>query len=147
MMRKLWLFLLTIFCSSCTAYTDGDRERFENLPHRYAQFDMTVAWEIKQVGKETHVEGVVKNVRYAYMEGIEVWIAVVDAAGKTRARSSDFIIPRQLKQDEVAPFRVKLPIIVEPGMRLKFTYKYDGSDGGEGGLKWMQTFDWVVPPA
>ncbi|WP_239026958.1 hypothetical protein [Geomonas oryzisoli] len=105
---------------------------------------MALAWEIKQAGMEAVVEGVGKNLRYAFMEGIEIWIAAVDAAGKTTARNVCFVIPRQVKQDEIFPFSVKLPIAVEPGMLLKFTYKYNGSDGGDGGVDWMQSFEWGV---
>ncbi|WP_224960777.1 hypothetical protein [Geomonas subterranea] len=106
---------------------------------------MDVAWEVKQAGMETVVEGVAKNLRYAFMEGIEIWVAAVDAAGKTRGRNVCFVIPRQVRQDEIFPFSVKLPIPVESGMQLKFTYKYNGSDGGDGGVNWMQSFDWTVP--
>lgn len=94
---------------------------------------------------ETVVEGVAKNLRYAYMEGIEIWVTAVDAAGKTRARNVCFVIPSQGKQDGIFPFDIKLPIPLEPGMVLKFTYKYNGSDGGDGGVNWMQSFEWAVP--
>ncbi|WP_224983001.1 hypothetical protein [Geomonas agri] len=144
-MRKLWLILLTIFGSSCTTSSDVDSERLKSLPYRYSQFDMALAWEIKLAGMETVVEGVGKNLRYAFMEGIEIWIAAVDAAGTTRARKVCFVIPRQVRQDGTFPFSVKLPVPLEPGMLLKFTYKYNGSDGGDGGVDWMQSFEWSVP--
>jgi hypothetical protein len=144
MMPNPWLFLMKIFCSDRATH-DLNRERLTNLPHHYSQFDVALAWEIKEAGSETVVEGVLKNLRYALMDGIEVWIAVVNAAGETIARSVCFIVPRQVMLDEVVPFSVKLPVLVEPSMLLKFTYKYDGSDGGEGGGKWMQSFEWTVP--
>lgn len=144
-MQKLWRLLLAIFSSSSTANSDASREGFGNLPYRHSEFDMALGWEIKLVGGETRVEGALKNLRYAFMEGIEVWVTVVDAAGSTKARSVCYVIPRQVKQDDIAPFTVKLPAVVEPGMLLKFSYKYDGSDGGEGGVNWMQDFDWIMP--
>ncbi|MBU5613005.1 hypothetical protein [Geomonas azotofigens] len=143
-MRKLWLFLSTIF-SGNTTHSDVNGERFASLPFSYSQFDLALAWELKQAGMETVVEGVGKNLRYAFMEGIEIWIAAVDAAGETRARNVCFVIPRQVRQDGTFPFSVKLAVPVEPGMQLKFTYKYNGSDGGDGGVNWMQSFDWTVP--
>lgn len=145
-MRKLWLFLLTIFKSVSATPIDVNREKLAGLPQHYSQFDMTLAWEVKAAGQETIVEGVLKNLRYAFMEGIEIWIAVVDAAGKAGARSVCYVIPNRLRQDEVAPFCLKLPILVEAGTRLQFTYKYQGSDGGEGGVNWMQSFESAVPP-
>ncbi|UPU34781.1 hypothetical protein M1B72_15165 [Geomonas paludis] len=143
-MGKLWQFLTTIFSGSA-AHSDVNSERLKSLPYQYAQFDMALAWEIKQAGMETVVEGVGKNLRYAFMEGIEIWIAAVDAAGQTRARNVCFVIPRQVRMDEIFPFSVKLPIPVESGMLLKFTYKYNGSDGGDGGVDWMQSFEWTLP--
>lgn len=122
-----------------------EQYRMKNLPYRYSQFDMALAWEIKRAGSETIVDGVGKNTRYAFMEGIEIWITVVDAAGKAGARKACFVIPRQVKQDETFPFSVKIPVSLEQGMTLKFTYKYNGSDGGDGGMNWMQTFEWAVP--
>ncbi|HEY5514065.1 MAG TPA: hypothetical protein VIK40_10525 [Geomonas sp.] len=144
-MRKLWLFLLAAIRRGCATHSEVNRERLASLPQHYSQFDMALAWEVKPAGKETVVQGVVKNLRYAFMDGIEVWIAAVDAAGKTRARSVCYILSQQIKQDEVAPFSIKLPVLVEPGTLLQFTYKYQGSDGGEGGVNWMQSFESVVP--
>lgn len=144
-MRKLWVFLLAIFCGGCTTQSDVNGERMNNLPYRYSQFDMNLAWEIKQEAGETVVDGVGKNVRYAFMEGIEIWITVVDAAGKAGARKACFVIPRQVKQDQTFPFSVQLPVRLEQGMMLKFTYKYNGSDGGDGGVNWVQSFDWTMP--
>lgn len=51
-----------------------------------------------------------------------MWIAIIDATGKTRARSVCLIIPRQVKQDEVVPFDLKLPVRVKSGMLLTFAY-------------------------
>lgn len=116
-----------------------------DLPYRYSQFDMNLAWEVRYEAGASVVEGVGKNVRYAFMEGIEIWIAVVDTAGKAGARKACFVIPRQVKQDQTFPFSVKLPVRLEQGAMLKFTYKYNGSDGGDGGVNWMQSFDWTVP--
>jgi hypothetical protein len=144
-MRKLWSFLLTAFRGGRTAHSEVNRDRLAGFPQHYSQFDMALAWEVTTAGKETVVDGVVKNLRYAVMDGIEVWIAVIDAAGKAGVRSVCYVIPRQIKLDEVAPFCVKLPVLVEAGTLLQFTYKYQGTDGGEGGVNWMQSFESAVP--
>jgi len=143
-MRTPWSFLMTVLRGGSAPRRDDNRERLASLPQHYSQFDMALSWEIRQAGRETTVEGVLKNLRYAHMDGIEIWVAVVDAAGKAGARSACFI-PHQIRQDEIAPFSVKLPLLVETGTLLRFTYKYQGADGGEGGLNWPQSFDGVVP--
>lgn len=116
-----------------------------NVVGRYSQFDLTLAWEVKTAGNETVVEGVVTNNRYAFMDGIEVWIAVLDGSGKATARSVCYVMPHQVRQNESVPFAVNLPLHVEPGAVLKFTYKYQGTDGGEGGVNWVQSFEWTMP--
>jgi len=146
MMRKLWLFLLMLLGGGCTQQGDANRDLLATLPQRYAQFDLSLAWEVKAIGGKTIVDGVVKNLRYAHMDGIEVWVTAVDEAGKTIVRAAGFVVPQQVRQDEIANFSVKLPAVLPPGTRLQFTYKYRGSDGGDGGTNWSQSFDSVVPP-
>ncbi|OGU07797.1 MAG: hypothetical protein A2075_19320 [Geobacteraceae bacterium GWC2_58_44] len=148
------LALMVVFIGGCSTYPDISRQRLETLPQRYSQFDLVLAWETKVVGDQTLVEGAAKNVRYAYMYDLEIWVAVMDAAGKVVARSMTFVIPSQLSMDEITEFGLKLPVAVAPGTRLRFTYKYRSNDGGDGdlfggglhsGMNWMQSFDAVVP--
>ena len=154
MIRRLCMLVLTaaLLGACATTYHDTSRERLETLTQRYSQFDLVLAWETKVVGGNTVVDGVVKNVRYAAMYDLEIWVAVLDPAGKAMARSVSFVIPRQLNLDESAEFGLKLPVAVAPGTKLRFTYRYRGSEGGEGfggglerGPNWMQSFDAVVP--
>ncbi|OGU06099.1 MAG: hypothetical protein A2075_05890 [Geobacteraceae bacterium GWC2_58_44] len=149
MMRYLGaLLLLAVSLGGCAAYPDVNRERLESLPQRYVKFDAALAWEIRDEWPGMVIDGMIQNRRFAYMEGVEVWVAVLDAAGKRTARSMGFVIPHQLQNEEIAPFTVKLPVEAVPGTRLRFTYKYKamdaGSDGGGGG-PWMQSFDAKVP--
>ena len=142
---------VALLCS-CATYHDTSRQRLETLPHHYSQFDVHLAWESRVAGGETLVDGVAKNVRYAYMYNLEIWVAVLDARGKSVARSVSYIIPRQLDLDETAEFSLKLPVPAPPGTKLRFTYRYRGSDGGggerhehgDGGVPWMQSFETVV---
>jgi len=151
--RTLMLIMISALLGACATYPDPDRERLETLPQRYSQFDLIVAWETRVADGNTIVDGVVRNVRYHVMYDLEIWVSVLDPAGKVAARSVSFIIPTQLNMDQVAPFQVKLPVTVEPGTKLRFTYKYRGSEGGDDGFAiglgrgtdWMQSFDAVVP--
>lgn len=152
MLTKLCAALvLTMFLGGCatTSYSDAYRQRMESLPYCYAKFDVLLAWDVTDSGSGLVVDGLLKNRRYVYMEGVEVWVALVDDAGKTRARSVAFIIPHQLYHEEIAPFTVRLPVSAEPGSKMRFTYKYRGSDGGDdggGGIgPWMQSFEAKVP--
>ena len=126
-------------------------EQFRALPQHYSQFDLKLAWQVKKEPGRTVVEGIAKNVRFAFMYDLEIWVTALDRHGKAQARSMSFIIPHRLDLDQSAPFTVKLPEQA-PGTRLRITYRYRGSDGGddegffgEGGIPWSQTFDTVVP--
>ena len=132
----------------CATYHDANRERLEKLPQHYSQFDAVLAWQISNEDSQTVVDGEFKNIRYEFMNNIEVWVEALDASGKPVARSVSFILPNELKHDDIAPFGLELPVKAMPGTKLRFTYKYMGSDGGgsEGdGLNWMQSFDAEVP--
>lgn len=149
MRRTMSMFILTIsLLAGCATYPDTDRVRLESLPQRYSQFDLVMGWETRVQSGETVLDGVVRNVRYYMMRDLEIWVALLDERGKVVARGMTFIIPSDLGMDKSAPFTVKLPVAVDPGDRLRFTYKYRGSDGGDGmerGLDWMQSFESVVP--
>jgi hypothetical protein len=128
--------------SGWTRNGDEDRERLNDLPQRYSQFDVAMAWEIRAAGPDTVIAGVIKNLRYSYLDGLEVWVETRDASGKTGARSVCFIIPHQLRQDEIASFSITLPVRAEPGTQLRFSYRYRGTEDGGGN---QHSFDVVVP--
>jgi len=142
------LLLMISLLAGCAAYPDTERMRLETLPQHYSQFDLVMGWDIRVQDGQTVLDGVVRNVRYYMMRDLEIWVALLDDRRKVAARGMTFIIPSDLGMDQSAPFTVKLPVAVNPGDRLRFTYKYRGSDGGDGmerGLDWMQSFETVVP--
>lgn len=149
MTRHFGLFLLLLaLVTGCATYPDPNRQRLLSLPQHYAQFDLVMGWETRRENTGTIVEGVVKNVRYYMMRDLEIWVSLLDDRGKVAARGMTFILPSDLELDRYAPFTVRVPAAADPGDRLRFTYKYRGSDGGDGlerGLDWMQSFEAVVP--
>jgi len=116
----------------------------EIMSPQYSYFDVKMSWEIQTIDRKTVIDGVIQNVRYAIMEGIEIWVALPDSSGKTVNRAVDLVMPGRLENGETAAFRVLLPVVVPRGARLVFTYSYDGYDGGDG-TRWMQSFDAYAP--
>jgi len=154
MVRFMILLAMTAaLLGACSTYHDRSRELLQTLPHHYRQFDLQVAWEARVVGGETLVDGAVKNVRYPFMYDLELWVAVLDAGGKVVTRSVSYVIPRQLDLDESAEFSLKLPVAAAAGTKLRFTYRYRGSEGGDrrklgaDGTPWTQSFDAALPAA
>ena len=150
-MRRLLMVLLMMstLLSACASYPDLRGQRLESLPQHYKQFDLVMGWEVKPTDRGAVVQGVVKNLRYFVMRGLEIWVVRLDHNGKELSRSVTFIIPNDLGLDESADFTVKLPAPVTAGDRLRFTYNYFGIEGGGDeagqGIKWMQSFETVVP--
>lgn len=102
---------------------------------RYENFDARLSWSSVTHASSTIITGMLRNIRYALMENIEVWVILLDAKGKKINRGTDFIIGR-LARDEQAPFSVTLPAVAVPGCRLAFTYKYLGDE-----TAWQQSFE------
>jgi hypothetical protein len=127
----LGILVCAFLLGGCASVPDVKQQRLQSLPQHYSQFDVEIAWQAKSVGGQSLIEGELKSIRYQYMDNIEVWVEVLDAVGKPVARSVSYIIPHEVKQGEIEPFSVKLPVAVPPGTRLRFTYKYDGTDGGD----------------
>uniref|UniRef100_C6E3I0 Lipoprotein, putative n=1 Tax=Geobacter sp. (strain M21) TaxID=443144 RepID=C6E3I0_GEOSM len=143
------LLLLGAVLGGCATTSIDYRQRMDALPEHYRQFDLVMGWETRVEDGQTAIDGVVRNVRYFVMRDLEIWVALLSPQGKPVRREVSFIIPSDLKLDESAPFSVRLPMAVKPGDRLRFTYKYRGSDGGDGlerGMAWMQSFERVVAP-
>lgn len=143
------LLLMATLTAGCATTAPNYRQRLEALPEHYRQFDLVMGWETRVTDGETVVEGVVQNVRYFLMRDLEIWVALLGPQGKPVQREVSFVIPTDIKLDESAPFSVRLPVAVKPDDRLRFTYKYRWSDGGDGlerGNSWMQSFERVVAP-
>jgi hypothetical protein len=142
------LAVLVFSLAGCATAPDLGR-RLDSYSQHYVQFDAVLAWDVRGSGSETIIDGKFKNVRYQEMDNVEVWVEARNAAGKRTARAMTFVIPLQLRQDDSAPFTVKLPVSPVPGTKLHFTYKYlaieAGDDGGGSVGNWMQGFDATIP--
>jgi hypothetical protein len=145
MTSRILLFTMLIALGGCASYRDVYQERFDSLPQRYSQFDLNLAWEMKVTDAGTVIDGVVKNVRYFEMDDIEIWVAVLDASGRTLGRSVGFVIPRSIRLNDKAPFSLTVPAQALPGTKLQFTYNYHENEGQDDRMFWMQSFEVPVP--
>jgi hypothetical protein len=144
-MAKQILFLaMLLMIGGCTSLGNRYEEHFSAFPEHYSQFDLKMAWETKLTDTGTVIDGMVKNVRYPEMIGVEVWAAVLDGNGTAMGRSMSFIIPVSLREGEIAPFGLTIPVRAVAGGKLQFTYRYSVHEGHEDRFHWMQSFE--VPP-
>lgn len=150
MLRKTMLLISAVLLlGGFTSLPDQLKEQLNTLPQNYSHFDVKMGWDVTTGNGSTIINGVIQNVRFATMEGIEIWVSALDAGGKTVSRSVDYVIPRTLNKGDISSFSVTLPTTATPGTKLLFTYKYSGSDGGGsdgGGDYWIQSFESAVSP-
>lgn len=140
------LVLLIALLAGCAGTGQLNRTQIESLPYHYRQFDVDLGYQISSLGSQTLVDGALKSLRYQYMDDIEVWVAALDQTGRPVAKGVSYLVPHELRIGEVAAFSVKLPVVVLPGSKLRFTYRYSASDGGDAkGEERLQSFDAVVP--
>lgn len=116
----------------------------DTLPQQHSDFDVKMSWDMKIINGKSVIDGIVKNIRYAMMENIEIWVALLDSRGNTVERAVDLVMPMRLDLGEAASFRVVFQQVVPHGARLVFSYKYDGSDGGDC-INWRQSFEACAP--
>lgn len=147
MTAKIMIIAVLVMIGGCAPYHDIYQEQLELLPQHYSQFDLKMAWEVKVTDTGTVIDGVVKNVRYFEMIGVEIWVSVLDGKGNTMGRSESFIIPLLLRENDTAPFSLTIPARAAPGTTLLFTYRYREHEGHDNGQFWMQSFEVPAPAA
>jgi hypothetical protein len=136
------LLMLSAFLAGCTAGVDVNRESLAKCPKLYSGFDVTLDWEVQRTETATVIARLVKNCRYVGMDGIEVWVTLLDGSGQAGARGVGYVIPHLVRQGEIVPFAL-LPPALAPGTPVRFTYRYQGNEGG--GVNWMQSFRETLP--
>ena len=149
MVKKITVaaLLLCVLCGF-TSVSDQLKDQLKKMPQHYEQFDLKMGWTVTSEKNDALITGVIQNVRYAFMEDVEIWVSARDSQGKMVARSVDYVVPSRLDKDELAVFTVRLPKAAAKNATLQFTYKYAGSDGGGGdgdAIKWMQSFEATLP--
>ncbi|BCS54216.1 hypothetical protein [Geobacter sp. SVR] len=113
-------------------------------PFNHRDFDYHVAWKTSQPGDGVVIDGLLRNVRYASIDEIEVTVDLVAPDGKDRSHATVFPVPQYSRQDDVVPFGLKLPNVaaMSQGDTLRFMLHYRGSDGGgdDNGIEWRSVF-------
>lgn len=108
-------------------------------------FDLTFGWK-KVIGERgMTIEGYARNNRYLIIRDLELRIALVTVDGREKARETFLFVPGDLGQGETAPFVVSLKARPQAGERVRFTYNYRFSEGGDhsdgDGEFWMNSFE------
>lgn len=132
-----------LFMAGCGVQQNVKPTDITGYPHRYAAFDYKYAWKTTQTDHGVVIDGIMKNVRYPYIDSVQLTVFVLGKDGKTITRETTFPMPQQTREDDVCSYSLLLKN-VKPvaGDQWEFHVHYTGSEGGNdgGGVDWINSF-------
>jgi len=138
MVTVLAALLVMAGCAVSQQYAKPD---LANYPYRHAAFDYKYAWKTSITDQGVLIEGVMKNVRYAFIESIDIKVELQGKDGKTVASASDFPRPQQTREGDVSHFGLLLKgSKPAAGDIFQFTVHYKGNEGDTSRLNWISIF-------
>lgn len=110
-------------------------------PYRHGDFDYRYAWKTTATDQGVVIDGVMKNVRYPYIESITVKIELLDKNGRFRGGAIDFPRPQQTREGDVSQFGLLLrDVRPAAGDSFRFTVHYTGNEGNDQKINWISIF-------
>lgn len=110
-------------------------------PNRHADFDYRYAWKASTTDDGILIDGIMKNVRYAFIDSIILTVELLDGDGTRRAVESDFPMPQLTREGDVSQFGLLLKgARPAAGDRYRFTVHYTGSEGNDERIDWISIF-------
>jgi hypothetical protein len=142
-MIKILKLISLLLLSACSAQYPAIQENpAAAFPYRHSEFDYKVAWKTSAANNVVIIDGILKNVRYPFIEGLDLTVFLEGADGRVRARATTLPFPQQSQKDEVVYFNAKLNnVAINPGDTFKFVIHYVGGEGGQDGRSdWRSNF-------
>jgi hypothetical protein len=132
---------LLVMAGCGVSYQQAKPVNLAEYPYRHAAFDYKYAWSTLNTDQGVVIEGVMKNVRYAFIESIEIKVEMQGKDGKTIARASDFPMPQQTREGDVSHFGLLLKDTrPAAGDIFQFTVHYRGNEGDTSRVNWISMF-------
>jgi len=108
-------------------------------PHRHTDFDYKYAWKTVATDRGVVIDGVMKNVRYPYIDSLQVTVFAVDKDGTVITRATTFPMPQQTRENDVCRFSLLLRNLRPgPDDAFHFLVSYRGNEGGV--VDWISSF-------
>jgi hypothetical protein len=142
MIKTLALVLLLVLSACSAQYAVTQQNPAAGFPYRHSDFDYKAAWKTTEANNVVVIDGILKNVRYPYIDSLDLTVFLLGTDGKVRARATTIPVPQHSRMDEVIPFNVELrDVVLNPGDTFKFEIHYIGDVGGANGrVDWRSTF-------
>lgn len=156
-MATLWkavtALALSLVMGGCGVHWQAHGTDVAGYPYRHADFDYRYAWKAATTDQGIVIDGVMKNVRYPYIDSITLTVDLLDRDGKSRAVASDFPRPQVTREGDVSRFGLVLKgVRPAAGDSFRFTVRYTGNEGNDQKINWISIFTAdaltgnVIPP-
>lgn len=140
--KMLVMVAAVLAMAGCGVQQYAKTTNVAGYPYRHSDFDYKYAWKTALTDQGVAIDGVMKNVRYAYIDSVLLTVNVLDKEGKLIARASDFPGPQQTREGDVSQFKLLLGNIKPAaGDTYQFIVHYRGNEGGnQSGVDWISSF-------
>lgn len=140
--KMLAILASLMIMTACGAHQHVKQTSVTGYPYRYADFDYRYAWKTATTDHGVVIDGVMKNVRYAFIDSVYLTVNVLGKDEKVVARASTFPMPQQTRENDVCHFSLLLEDIKPaPGDVFQFLVHYTGNEGGKkSGINWISSF-------
>lgn|GEM_PF-667086 len=139
--RKMLAVLAVLLVTGCGVHRYAHDADVSGYPYRHADFDYKYAWKTTTTDQGVAIDGVMKNVRYPYIDSIILKVEVLDRDGNRRSGASDFPHPQQTREGDVSRFSLLLrDVRPAAGDSFRFTVHYTGNEGSDQKINWISIF-------
>jgi len=104
LVKPFVMLVLLLTLSGCGLHLYNPNASIAEYPYRYAEFDYKYIWKTSATDKGLVVEGFVKNVRYAYIDNVDIEVSVFDKNGKVLSKAFDIPMPQQSQEGDLCNF-------------------------------------------
>jgi hypothetical protein len=141
-LAKMLAALMTILLMTGCGVQQYAKPASSGYPYRYADFDYKYAWKTDATDRGVVIDGVMKNVRYAFIDSVAMKVELLDKDGRFIARANDFPMMQHTGEGEVTYFTLVLRgVRPAAGDMFRFTVHYTGNEGGRhGDVDWISSF-------
>jgi hypothetical protein len=102
--------------------------------------DLRYAWNAKQTEKGVRIDGLVKNIEYPRVEGLEIKVSLLDKTHKVISEAVSFTVPYSIQVNDYTSFGVLLDKAkLSDGDLLQFLSSYNAV-AGQSSFSWFSSF-------
>lgn len=112
-----------------------------DYPYRHYNFDYKVAWKTVATDKGILVEGVLKDVRFYFLENIDLTVRLLDKDDRVKAVAIDYPFPMPMEMNQSRPFSILLEkSSMVKGDKLQFLILSAVNSGSRARNNWLSEF-------